>query len=247
MPPDTLVAIFAKYPQPSWVKTRMTQGHIPGWGALSEVQSAELYRAFLLDYVHNFSQAQLPYDAVFCLRPGPHLERFELEIAQGRMNVVLEPSWNGKSASSIGEAMGFTIRHFLQNGYAKCIILGSDLPHLDPSLIEEAITLLDQHVLVLGNDGGGCYLVSASDDPTSLVDPSITWSVGTDFKKLCKLEEAAGRSVGVLSQEVEDLDTAEDLARFLQTINHDTQLQQRVPHTLQTLKSWGLWKGELND
>lgn len=244
MQADTLVAIFAKYPEPGRVKTRMTQGTLPGWGSLSEAQAAELYRAFLSDYLQNFSQPNLPFDAVFCLRPGPRFESFQSEVAQHRMTVVEEPTWEGQRATSIGEAMGFTLRHFLQKGYKKCIILGSDLPHLELSLLAEAIDLLDHHTLVLGNDGGGCYLVAASDDPVSLLDPSITWSVGSDFQALCELEEAAGRSAGVLSRELQDLDTVEDLSRFLRAIHQDTPLQQRVPHTLQVLEGWGLWKGE---
>lgn len=107
--------------------------------------------------------------------------------------------------------------------------------------------MLDSHRLVLGNDGGGCFLVGASSDPISLVDSSVVWSQGKDFHQLCELEKHAGHSVGVLSQTVEDLDTPSDLLRFLELAHSTDSYHNIVPNTLSVLKKWGLYRGGRHD
>ena len=236
---DTAVAIFAKLPIAGKVKTRLTEDEIPGWGKVSLQQAATLYTAFLQDYVSRFAYTDLSLDAFFCVRPGTPFAAFQ-ELVGREIAVVEEPMFQGKRAQSIGEAMSFTIKHFLAQGYQKVIILGSDLPHLPESMLLEAQRLLDEHPLVFGDDGGGCYLVSASCEPVVLESPKITWSVGQDFQQLCALQTKLGNTVGVLSEVWVDIDRASNLQDFCQLLLQRDDLRGSVPATSAVLERWGL-------
>lgn len=237
-----VVVIFAKYPEPGLVKTRLAQSEKSGESGefgLSVEQASWLYRAFLQDYVTRFAQMTAVWQIFFCLRSATQYDAFCREIGQDKIQVILEPEWQGRAAHSIGEAMSFTIRDCLSRGWDKAIILGSDLPHLPLSLIEEAVALLDIHPLVLGNDGGGCYLVAASDTPTVLEDPSIVWSQGTDFAAICQTQQTMGRSVGILSQICRDIDRLEDLRGLCRDLQEGLVFPESLPHTVALLRDWG--------
>ncbi len=238
---DTAVAIFAKFPESGRVKTRLTEAEIPGWGSISPEQASQLYRAFLQDYARRFSAKELLLDAFFCVRPGTDVQSFQKELCGPELGVVEEPTFRGHRATSIGEAMSFTIKHFLSSGYKKVIILGSDLPHLPKQVLSEAQHLLGEHPLVLGNDGGGCYLVGASSPPSVLEDSSVVWSKGQDFHMLCKLQKEQGLSVGILSEIWADIDRAEDLVSLCEDLRTDPLLSQRIRSTKKILEKWGLF------
>lgn len=234
---DTVVAIFAKYPTPGKVKTRLSHAPVPGLGQLSLDACATLYEAFLQDYIHRFATDLQDLQGCFCLRPGPHTEAFSETYGQGPLSVLEEPGYDGRRAQSIGEAMSFTIRYLLDQGAAKVIILGSDLPHLPGHLLREARQELEQHPLVLGDDGGGCYLVAGA-APPFVLEQDITWSQNTDFAEICERQRALGESVGILSAQVEDLDQPQALARLLIALQSSPSLVQEIPHTAALLKCW---------
>jgi len=241
---NTAVVIFAKYPKAGYSKTRLTKSTVPELGPITPEQSAELYHAFLQDYIHRFQQEVLDCETFFCVRPGPDFSLFEQTYATSNIQVVEEPTHQGQRAADIGQAMSFTIRHFLTLGYQKVIILGSDLPHFPTEIIREAQKKLDAAPLVLGNDGGGCYLVSASEPPTLFEQGLIVWSQGEDFATICRLQKERGKEVGVLERELQDIDTPEDLHKLILQLQMETSLQKDIPHTSQILHHWGWLKSD---
>ncbi|MBK05012.1 MAG: hypothetical protein CL920_31820 [Deltaproteobacteria bacterium] len=239
---DTALVLFAKYPEPGKVKTRLKQGRVPPLGVLDDEQCASLYRAFLLDYVRRLRGTDdvLGVTPFFCLRPGASIETFQESFGQGAIEVIEEPTFEGQRASDIGEAMSFTIRHFLGAGFRRVLILGTDLPHLPLSVLTEARALLLKHPLVIGDDGGGCYLVGASAPPVVLEGGLIRWSQGEDFQAIQRAQAERGETVGLLSEVLQDVDTADDLVRFVDMLRAQEALRREVTETVAVLERWGV-------
>jgi thiamine biosynthesis protein ThiS len=235
---ECLIVIFAKRPLPSHVKTRLTKGVSAHLGAVTLEQSATIYRAFLQDYSRRFASSKSPAPAVFCLPDRPE-SKVEEPLFHGALMAVLEAKRDGVKAHSIGAAMSYTIGHFLGQGHKKVLVLGSDLPHMPFRFIRQAFSMLDEQPLVLGNDGGGCYLVAASETPTVLESPSIQWSEGTDFEQIVKEQNALDKRVGVLPELISDIDGPAQLDQLIEELVTDGALRAQIPATTDILISLG--------
>jgi thiamine biosynthesis protein ThiS len=235
---EQIIVIFAKRPIAGKVKTRLTQTESSHLGALSKDQSARIYQAFLDDYGKRFHSDLSPARAVFCLPDRPESHDPKL-LCQNQLPILIEPKHQGRAANSIGQAMSFTLRHFFAKGQRKVVILGSDLPHLPFSFIETALKLLDQHPLVLGNDGGGCYLVAASEVATVLESEDIVWSQGRDFDQIIQQQKTLGKGVAVIPEVIQDIDDAKALDALIDQLNNDPQLSKIIPATTKALRNLG--------
>ncbi|MDF1662595.1 MAG: sulfur carrier protein ThiS [Planctomycetota bacterium] len=232
------IVIFAKRPQAGKAKTRLSKAPSQYLGAIPLETGATIYQAFLDDYGQRFSQSAAPGEAIFCLpdRPESHDKS---PLCASPLPILIEPKKAGCKATSIGEAMSFTIRHLLEQGVKKVLVLGSDLPHIPFQFISSAFKLLDTHPLVLGNDGGGCYLVAASENPGVLEDPSIVWSEGSDFAQIVERQEALGLTVGIVTDPIDDIDDAADLDALIQRLQSEAALRSEIPATVAALQKLG--------
>ena len=105
----------------------------------------------------------------------------------------------------------------LLKDYSSVIIIGSDIPALDHSLVEEAFSVLEDHDVVLGPcHDGGYYLIGMKQSHDLF--SGITWSsssVFSDSKKKCK---ELGLTLGVL-QTLDDVDTLSDYEKIKNTFS----------------------------
>ena len=93
--------------------------------------------------------------------------------------------------------------------YDKAIIIGSDCPGINPALIEEAITALDQHDVVIGPAlDGGYYLLGMSALHRTLFR-DINWSQSTVFNETIQSINELGLSYKALVA-LSDVDYEED-------------------------------------
>lgn len=231
-----LVVIFAKRPVPGRVKTRLAEGVVEGLGALTTDHTARLYRAFLSDYARRFQDLGPGRRAVFCVR-ATEAEAFAREGLSGALGVLPEPRWRDRPAASIGEALAAALQSGLDQGAERVVALGSDLPHLPLDVLDETFSLLKEHPLVLGNDGGGCYVIAATGSAELLADPRIVWSKGEDYARLIELqaERDPSRPAGLLDRIVEDIDRPEELARLLVRLEDEPELAAAIPATVACL------------
>lgn len=237
MASDCAVVVFAKAPRPGQVKTRLTRGRSEHLEALSPRQSAELYAAFLRDYVRRLAALPPGMTAFFCLREA--LDEREAAVF-GEAPVIVEPRREGRRAADLGQAMAWTIEERMAAGFRRVILLGSDLPHLPLALLTEARALLASSPLVLGSDGGGCYLIGASGAAApEVLSSGIPWSQGRDFELLRQGQEARGLGVGLLEELVEDIDTPEQLGRLIERLAESQELRRTIPETVRALRRLG--------
>ena len=237
---DTALVIFAKYPREGQVKTRLSRYSIPHFRQLSLLECSQLYAAFLKDYIQRFRDEHFATQIFFCLRSSVDVKYFEKDYTQGYFPVIEEPSYRGKKADDIGQSMSYTIRYLLQKGYQKVIIMGTDLPHFPSNIIEETQELLETSSLVLGSDGGGFYLIGATEIPLIFEQNKIIWSQGQDLQMIQQLQKKLQFPLKILSTVLKDIDEPNDLAEFIKILRKDISLQIKLPSTLTLLDSWGI-------
>lgn len=239
MSPPTRILIFAKRPVPGRVKTRLVGAQLGRSRRLEPEDVAHIYQAFLNDLAWRLPQHGFDAELAFCLPDRPE-SQVDQPISSPALHQFLEPklsrAGNFAPASSIGEAIDAAIQASLALGFQKVIVLGSDLPHIAEDLIVEAIERLDAQPLILGDDGGGCYLIGASAHCPVLSDPRIRWSCGEDFEALQRYQIEAHRTFGILSRRVEDIDDSGALERLYKRLCEGSEDPLRIPSTWAILR-----------
>jgi glycosyltransferase A (GT-A) superfamily protein (DUF2064 family) len=157
---DSAVVIFTKVPIPGLVKTRLSQDT-----CLSELDSAKIAKAMLKDIIILSSttiadkiqigyfpheNVELLYDIINTVRIEDHLTK--------PLDLILQ---NG---SNFDQRFGSVVKKSFNKKTEILVILGADLPFLDPKIINKALNYLaekfDENPVIIGpSSGGGVYLV----------------------------------------------------------------------------------------
>lgn len=191
--------IFAKRPVPGRVKTRLSP-------PLSLAEAAGLYRAMLLDVIAK--AATLPgVDKHIFYVPEEGAAAFFAETAPG---MACSP----QDGDDLGERMANAFRALFAAGYGRVAIIGSDLPDLPLSRVEEAFALLEsgEADAVFGPSEDGGYFLVAMGELHGGLFREIPWSSG----EVLEMSLARGREAGLRVSFLpvwHDVDTMEDLRR----------------------------------
>lgn len=139
------LVIMTKAPLPGEVKTRLAP-------VLSPEGAAELSGCFLLDAL-ELAKCVGDCDVMLAYAPYDGLEAFppvSTEVAG------LIPQVDG----DLGHRMRAVFETLFDQGYARVVLIGTDMPTLPLGHLEEAFSLLDEHPVVLGPAmDGGYYLI----------------------------------------------------------------------------------------
>jgi rSAM/selenodomain-associated transferase 1 len=137
-----VLGLFAKWPAPGVVKTRL--GGAPDWGT-------RVARAFLLDTLTRLSA--IAAERVLAFAPADREADFSA-LVQGRFGLALQ------TAGDLGRRLSEFIAQQLQTGARAVVVVGTDSPTLPLPYIERAFAELDTADVVLGPaTDGGYYLV----------------------------------------------------------------------------------------
>lgn len=188
------LAVMLKAPVPGFVKTRM----VP---PLTPEQASRLYECLVRDTFASLASLNgvdiyAAYlgspDAVAALVPDG-VELFN------------------QCGEGLGERMHDALRRLFERGYARCGVVGSDLPDLPAQYVLDAFALIeDGENLVLGPADDGGYYLAASDAPYEQVFTSIRYSTPTVLERT--IEKAGENSIKTaLVRPWHDVDTMEDL------------------------------------
>jgi uncharacterized protein len=154
-----VLGLFAKYPEPGRVKTRLAAQTSPAW-------AARVADAFLRDTLHRCAAVAARRVVVFS--PAEAASLFA-DLAEGRYALV--PQREG----SLGQRMAAFIADELQAGAGAVVLLGSDSPTLPPAFVAEAFRLLEEADVVLGPaTDGGYYLLGCARRLPPIFD-GINW------------------------------------------------------------------------
>lgn len=116
-----------------------------------------------------------------------------------------------QKGSHLGEKMRHAFLELFQLNYTKIVIVGTDIPELSTTLIQEAFEALNSHEVVLGpTKDGGYYLLGLKKLHHELFAEEIPWSTPLVFEKtrqICQAKKLSLYELKLLS----DIDDYTDL------------------------------------
>jgi rSAM/selenodomain-associated transferase 1 len=158
-----VLGVFAKWPSPGLVKTRLAREGDPTW-------SARVARAFLLDTVERLSSVSARRVLVFA--PREREDDFT-DTASGRF--ALRPQRGG----DLGERLASFLQEEVDGGARAVVVVGTDSPTLPVEYVEQAYVALERADVVLGPAvDGGYYLVGCGPSRPPIFE-GIAWGTGT--------------------------------------------------------------------
>lgn len=191
--------IFARYPEPGKVKTRLA-------ATIGNEQAAALYKEWAEKIFFESKQARnVSHRYLFYADPGDYKK-----VHAWNNDGFLLQAQNG---TELGDRIKAAFRKTFDDKMKKAIIIGTDAPDLTGDMIDNAVRRLDTHDIVIGpaNDGG-YYLLGMNRYYPDIFD-GIPWSTGEVFHATVRKIKGNGLryyELPVLS----DIDTIEDLNRW---------------------------------
>ena len=210
---DNLVVLFARLPQAGRVKTRLAAG-------VGAEPAARLYEAFTRDLLDLVAGIGTDWRVEVAGDPGAFAAHYGLAPER-----CIE-----QRGADLGERMQAAFSRALEEeGYARCVLIGSDLPHLrQAALAKAAVTLaLGETDLVLGPARDGGYYLIAMARVLPIFD-GIAWSTDSVLDETRRRARAAGARIGMLAEEF-DIDTVADLENLADALG--TLPAAVAPHT----------------
>lgn len=194
---DALVVVFAKYPTPGRVKTRLI-------GEVTEQQAAAIHAACLR---HTLRVVTRIADADIWLAASPDDADFSACVADA---IFVKPQGPG----DLGDRLTRLARQAFDNGYQRVAFVGCDCPELMLTDLETAFNGLNRCDLMIGPAlDGGYYLIAMRRFAPSVFD-RIDWGTDNVYAQTIGRAEESSLIVGNL-QRRPDLDRPEDLRRLL--------------------------------
>jgi rSAM/selenodomain-associated transferase 1 len=211
---SVIVVMVAKEPVPARVKTRLCP-------QLSAGEAAELYALFIQDMVEEMAR----------LVPGPYPGTPDRALALAYTPEGSEAAFKAllpvtvplfpQQGRDLGERLADIFRKLCDEGYEQVHIINSDSPDLSCDLIRQSIRRLEEPRtdLVLGPCRDGGYYLVGLKRPVPELFARIPWSTGRVLEMTLERARRLELSFALL-EPWDDMDTYEDLLRFLARNRH---------------------------
>ena len=192
------VIVFTRAPFDDSCKTRFAPD-------FDTAQRCTLSQAMLFDGLENALAAGRP--VLVCSTP---------ESLEGRMREIVGDSCMlyAQEGDGLGERMDSALKHAFSLGYGPCVLVGTDVPELEPDVIERAFEVLLTHDVVFVPTFDGGYCLVGMKAPTPAAFPEMEYGSASVLQQTLASLDRAGVQVAVLSP-CHDIDTPDDLRAFL--------------------------------
>ncbi|MFH0944820.1 MAG: TIGR04282 family arsenosugar biosynthesis glycosyltransferase [Planctomycetota bacterium] len=225
MVPETsgrqLLVLFGKPPIPGQVKTRLTP-------PLSERESADLYRAFVLDLCARKRPEEV--ETLLSLAP-PVDESFPLSSVSSGLRVVLQ------EGPDLASRLATEFERQFARGAARVVVRNTDSPLLPEQREQDAFRLLRQGAeIVLGPDRGGGYYLVGMNQPFPRLFTGLPMSVPSNYAQTLLRARQLSRHVAVLPAEP-DVDRIEDLLALARELQDDPDARRLAPRTAEAIRA----------
>jgi uncharacterized protein len=194
------VLLFVKSPERGKVKSRLSE-------AIGEEMALALYKHFVLDTVATLKKERRPFKV--CFFPPDSQKMVARWLGNGL-------AYMPQLGEDLGKRMENAFHQVFSEGFSRAIIIGSDIPDLPVTVLQEAFESLKTSDAVIGPaSDGGYYLIGFRKD-TFLPDvfDGQAWSTNSVFRDTMALFERSAYQVHSLP-EWRDVDTFEDLKELL--------------------------------
>lgn len=160
---DSLLMIFAKNPELGKVKTRLAK-------TIGDKQALMIYLK-LLEYTHTVADRVFADKAIFY---SNKVQDFDI------LDYYKFPKFLQKG-DDLGDRMNRAFGQAFGQHYEKVLIIGSDCFEITTEIIEDALTALNDHNVVIGPAKDGGYYLLGMDRHYSHVFKNKTWSTEDVF------------------------------------------------------------------
>jgi rSAM/selenodomain-associated transferase 1 len=193
------ILLFLKAPERGKVKTRLSE-------VLGNGIALGLYQNFVADIIATLQTGR--YNFRICFHPPDAENKVTDWIGH---EYVLVPQWG----NHIGERMANAFRKTFVDGFDHVLLIGTDLPDLPATVIDDAFESLEKNAAVIGPAFDGGYYLIGFQSKTFLpaVFEKIPWGTRQVFEKTIKIFEKNQYRVHRLPK-WRDIDLYEDLKCF---------------------------------
>ena len=198
------VIIFLRAPEKGRVKTRLAGRSGNGRG-LDEDSVLTLYRAFVEDTI----EAAGRHENLFLFFHPPD-RRPLLESWLGTSY-----RYEAQADGDIGNKMAHAFKSIFARGVDRAVLVGTDIPELNPEHLDQAGTILERADAVIGPSlDGGYYLIGMNRSVFSVnFFSGISWSTPHVLDETLSVFRQHGITFELL-QPLNDVDTPDDLNRL---------------------------------
>ncbi len=209
--------VMVKNPIPGSVKTRLQTRY-------TSEQAAAIYRVFVLDTLALTQKVAIDKRVI----------AYDPPDAKSAISDLCGPNWvyEPQTQGDLGERMHNALCHQLNQSATAAVLIGTDIPSLPLSYIEDAFDLLKTRDVVFGpSTDGGYYLVGIS-RPCPELFANIEWSTPKVFAQTVARLHPNGYKLGLLSSWF-DVDTPEELDILISHADaqHIASGRDPIPHT----------------
>jgi uncharacterized protein len=165
LPEGCVLGIFGKQPAPGRVKTRLAK-------ELGPEQAAAIHEAMLFDTLETWSSEAI-------LSPGG---RRVLVYAPADAGPWFDPrvpacyALQPQAEGSLGERMKAFFEGEFEDEAVRVVLIGSDSPTLDPTIVISAFLCLENRDVVLGPATDGGYYLAGARNAVPPIFEGIDWS-----------------------------------------------------------------------
>jgi len=199
--------LMTRIPIPGKTKTRLME-------ILTAEECAKLHRCFLMDMFKVIEQFKKTTDVYITYTPSNSLEVIE----------DIMPQFAGsfpQLGDNLGSRMHNAISRLLYDGYSKIILIGSDIPSIQPFDIKKAFKILDTNDICLGpTRDGGYYLIGMKKPHEKIFNDDLKWGNKSVFERTVYIANSLNLTVGLTSKLL-DIDDKNDIEAFIEVVRKD--------------------------
>ena len=200
------ILVFVKLPEKGKVKSRLAKD-------LSEETVLTIYKNFVSDLLTTLEKGEYPYIITFL----PPDAREQITKWLGNRNIYMP-----QRGTHLGERMMNAFRSAFSEGFSHTILIGSDIPDLSYTLIDQAMRLQDHDAVIGPSYDGGYYLIGFRNDSfLPQIFEGIPWGTSRVFEQTMEIFLRNSYKVHTLPI-LRDVDTIDDL-RDLFDRNRNTE------------------------
>jgi len=215
--------LMTRIPIPGKTKTRLMD-------ILTGIECAEIHKAFLLDLFNLFNYLKDDVDIYLTYTPEDSFHIFGDMIPN---YIKTFPQKGG----DLGEKMRNAMEEVLDKGYDSVILIGSDIPNIQPDDIYKAFDLLEENDICLGPSfDGGYYLIGMKRLYSVIFDNDLKWGKKSVLERTVDIANREGLSVGLAIKHM-DIDTKEDLLNFSEEMEKNNKNMIIPQNTLEYIQN----------
>lgn len=193
-----IILLFIKSPEKGKVKSRLAK-------AIGEDMALDVYKYLVCDTLETLETSKYAFRLYFYPPDSEAIVKNWLGSAY---------SYVPQHGIDLGERMKNAFTRAFSEGMDKVVLIGSDIPDLSTSLINEAFDVLVTRDAVIGPAHDGGYYLIGFNRHSFLPDifQGIVWSTDSVYCETMNIFDKSGFSVHVLA-ELADVDTYENLKK----------------------------------